>query len=159
MTLDVFWFTKQKESYLINFTNWREKSKQHIEIFPHQGGGRLEWQKISPTLQSVLRTFTRFGWTSKAFKQYNQTYTFSTLPRVTSYMMSCANDTTRLLVASDISTFMFEMGRADWSSVRTQAIKLYNKFGMVTDCSFIKLPVGPIAMELTTWLLTKAISG
>ena len=27
-------------------------------------------------------------------------------------------------------------------SVRTNAIKLYNKFGMVTDCSFIKLPVG-----------------
>jgi hypothetical protein len=31
--------------------------------------------------------------------------------------------------------------RSDWSSVRTKLIKLHNKFGMVTDCSFIKLPV------------------
>jgi hypothetical protein len=30
------------------------------------------------------------------------------------------------------------------------------KFGMVTDCSFIKLPVG--AMELTTWHMRKSIS-
>jgi hypothetical protein len=60
-------------------------------------------------------------------------------------MMSCANDTTRLLLASDISTDNFEMDRSDWSSVGTQAIKLckmYNKFGVVTDCSFIKLLVG-----------------
>jgi hypothetical protein len=63
-------------------------------------------------------------------------------------MMSCANDTIRLLVASDISTFKFEMGLADWSSVRTQAIKLYSKFGMITECLFMELPVG--AMELTT---------
>jgi hypothetical protein len=34
------------------------------------------------------------------------------------------------------------MGQSDWSSVRTKLIKLYNKIGMVTDCSFIKLPVG-----------------
>jgi hypothetical protein len=26
-------------------------------------------------------------------------------------------------------------------AIRTKLIKLYNKFGMVTDCSFIKLPV------------------
>jgi hypothetical protein len=36
----------------------------------------------------------------------------------------------------------------DWSSVRTQAIKLYSKFDMITDCLFMKIPVG--AMELTT---------
>ena len=29
-----------------------------MDNFPHQGGGRLECQKISPTLQSVLRTLT-----------------------------------------------------------------------------------------------------
>jgi hypothetical protein len=137
--------------------------------------------------------------------------------------MSCANDTTRLLVASDISTFMFEINltigsvrspnrrRKTWRDTPTyvlhsksypeiafvrsqvvssmamgptgsfineqsvtipnllynwivqhaywlpltfqplclkwveligpQSIQLYNKFGMVTDCSFIKLPV------------------
>ena len=59
-----------------------------------------------------------------------------------------SNDTLRLLVASDISTFKFEISRADWSSVRTQEIKLYSKFGVITDCSFMKLPVW--AMELTT---------
>jgi hypothetical protein len=32
--------------------------------------------------------------------------------------------------------------RFDWLSVRTKLIKLYNKFGMVTDYSFIKLTVG-----------------
>ena len=52
---------------------------------------------------------------------------------MTSYMMSSTND---------ISTDNVEMGRSDWSSVRTHAVKLYNKFGMVTDCSFIKLPGG-----------------
>ena len=57
-------------------------------------------------------------------------------------MISNTHDATRLSVASDISTYKFEMGRSDWSSVRTHAIKLYNKFGMVTDCSFIKLPIG-----------------
>ena len=57
-------------------------------------------------------------------------------------MRSCVNDTTRILVASDISTSKSEMGRSDWSSVRTKLIKLYNKFGMVTDYSFIKLTVG-----------------
>ena len=57
-------------------------------------------------------------------------------------MMSSTNYTTRLSVASDISTDKLEMGRSDWSSVRTHPIKLYNKFGMVTDCSFIKLQVG-----------------
>jgi hypothetical protein len=57
-------------------------------------------------------------------------------------MISNTHDATRLSVASDISTYKFEMGRPDWSSVRTHAIKLYNKFGMVTDCSFIKLQVG-----------------
>ena len=61
-----------------------------------------------------------------------------------------------LSVASDISTNKFEMDRSDWSSVRTHGIKLYNKFGMVTDCSFIKLPVW--AMELTTWHLRKSMS-
>ena len=42
------------------------------------------------------------------------------------------------------STSKFEMGGSDWSSVRNKSIKLYNKFGMVRDCSFIKLhvPVG-----------------
>jgi hypothetical protein len=40
-----------------------------------------------------------------------------TLQRATSYMMSRTNDTTRLSVASDISTDKFEMGRSDWSSV------------------------------------------
>jgi hypothetical protein len=39
----------------------------------------------------------------------------------------------------------------------SEATDRQNKFGMVTDCSFIKLPVG--AMELTTWLLIKAMSG
>jgi len=43
---------------------------------------------------------------------------------------------------SDISTDKFEMGQSDWSSVRFETIKFYNKFGVVTDCSFIKLPVG-----------------
>jgi hypothetical protein len=38
------------------------------------------------------------------------------------------------------------MGRADWSSVRTQAIKLYNKFGIVTDCSF-QLPSTKDALQ------------
>jgi hypothetical protein len=57
-------------------------------------------------------------------------------------MRSCANDTTRILVVSDISTSKSEMGRSDWSSVGTKLIILSNKFGMVTDCSFIKLPVG-----------------
>jgi hypothetical protein len=47
-------------------------------------------------------------------------------------MISNTHDATRLSVASDISTYKFEMGRSDWSSVRTQPIKLYNKFGMVT---------------------------
>jgi frataxin-like iron-binding protein CyaY len=43
---------------------------------------------------------------------------------VTLYIMSSTNDTTRLSVASDISTYKFEMGRSDWSSVRrTHAIK------------------------------------
>ena len=49
------------------------------------------------------------------------------------------------------------MGRSDWFSVRTKLIKLYNKFGMVTDCSFIKLPVGGNGTD--AWLLTKSISG
>jgi hypothetical protein len=53
--------------------------------------------------------------------------------------MSCANDTIHLLVASDISTFKFEIGRADWSSVRTQEIQLYSKFGVITDCSLVVL--------------------
>ena len=43
-------------------------------------------------------------------------FSIFTLPRVTSYMMSCANDTTRILVASDISTFKFEMGRSYFTS-------------------------------------------
>jgi len=47
----------------------------------------------------------------------------------------------RILVASDISTSKSEIGRSDWASVRTKLIKLYNKFDMVTDCSFMKLPV------------------
>jgi hypothetical protein len=87
--------------------------------------------KLSPTLERIFNSTARptcFG--------------VFTLKRVTSYMMSSTNDTTRLSVASDISTDKFEMSRSDWSSVRTHAIKLYNKFGMVTNCSFIKLPVG-----------------
>jgi hypothetical protein len=40
--------------------------------------------------------------------------------------------TTRILVASDISASKFEIGRSDWSSLRTKLIKLYNKFGIVT---------------------------
>ena len=108
---------------------------------------------ISPTLQSVLRTFTSSAEPVRLLNSTTRPTRFGVFHLTTSDIVY-ANDTTRLLVATDISTFKFEMGRADWSSVRTEAIKLYNKFGMVTDCSFIKLPVG--AMELTTWLLTKA---
>jgi hypothetical protein len=71
---------------------------------------------------------------------------FSTLPRVTSYMMSCANDTIHLLVASDISTFKFEIGRADWSSVRTQEIQLYSKFGVINS-SYPKGQIIEAALE------------
>jgi hypothetical protein len=72
-------------------------------------------------------------------------------------MMSYANDTTRLSVASEISINKFEMGRFDWSSVKTQVFKLYNKFDMVTDCSFLKLPGG--GHGTGTWLLTKSFTG
>ena len=76
---------------------------------------------LSPTLESI----------------FNRPFGVFTLKQVTSYMMSRTNDTTRLSVASHISMDKFEMGRSDWSSVRTHAIKLYNKFRMVTYCSFI----------------------
>ena len=114
--------------------------------------------KLSPTLQSVWRTITSSAEPERIFNSTARSTRFGvfTLQRVTSYMMSSTNYTTRLSVASDISTDKLEMGRSDWSSVRTHGIKLYNKFGMVTDCSFIKLPVG--AMELTTWHLRKSIS-
>jgi hypothetical protein len=48
---------------------------------------------------------------------------------------------TRIRVASDISTSKSEIGRSDWSSVRTKLLGLYSKFGMVKYCSSIKLPV------------------
>jgi hypothetical protein len=100
--------------------------------------------KLSPTIESVWRTFTSSTGPVRCYISTARHTCFGvfTLQRVTSYMMSSTNDTTRLSVASDISTDKFEMGRSDWSSVRTHAIKLYNKFGMVTDYSVIKLPVG-----------------
>jgi hypothetical protein len=116
--------------------------------------------KLSPTLENVWWTFTSSAEPVRIFHSTVRPTRFGvfTLQRVTSYMMSCANEITCLLVASDISTDKFEMGRSDWSSVRTQAIKLHNKFSIVIDCSFINLPVVG-AMELTIWLLTKSISG
>jgi hypothetical protein len=87
----------------------------------------LEWQKISPTLQSkkisptlqsVLRTFTSSAEPVSLLNNTTRPTRFGGFHLTTSdIMMSCANDTTRLLVPSDISTFMFEMGRADWSSI------------------------------------------
>ena len=123
------------------------KSRQHIWHLLHQERGHLECQKISTTLQSVLRTLTRSAEPVKLLNSTTRSIRFGVF-HLTTYMMSCVNDTTRLLDAFDISTFKFEMSRADWSSVRTQTIKLCKKIGMITDCSFMKLPVG--AMELTT---------
>jgi hypothetical protein len=100
--------------------------------------------KLSPTIESVWRTFTSSTGPVRCYISTARHTCFGvfTLQRVTSYMMSYANDTTRLSVASEISIDKFEMGRFDWSSVITQAFKLYNKFDMVTDCSILKLPVG-----------------
>jgi hypothetical protein len=56
-------------------------------------------------------------------------------------LFSCANDTTRILVASDISSSKSEMGRSDWSSVKTKLIKLYNKFGSVFVTVLVKLAI------------------
>jgi hypothetical protein len=77
--------------------------------------------KLSPTLVSVWRTFTSSAGPVRLLYSTARNTRFGvfTLQRVTSYIMSCANDTTRLSVASDISTDKFEMGRSNWSSVRT----------------------------------------
>jgi hypothetical protein len=77
--------------------------------------------KLSHTIESVWRTFTS---STGQLRLFNSTARHtrvgvSTLQQVTSYMMSCANDTICLSVASDISTDKFEMGRSDWSLVRT----------------------------------------
>jgi len=71
--------------------------------------------KISPTLQSVLRIFISSAETVRLFNSIVRATHFGDvyLPRLPSYMVSCTNDTTRLLVASDIPTFKFEMGRSD----------------------------------------------
>jgi hypothetical protein len=45
---------------------------------------------------------------------------------VTLYIMSSTNDTTRLSVASDISTYKFEMGRSDWSEEPMQSSNATN---------------------------------
>ena len=58
MTLDVFLYLQNKRNRTSLISPIDENRKQNIGNFPHQGGGRLEWQKISPTLQSILRTFT-----------------------------------------------------------------------------------------------------
>ena len=59
--------------------------------------------KLSPTLESVWRTFTRSAELVRIFNSTTRPTRFRvlTLPRVTLYMMSSTSDTTRLSVASD----------------------------------------------------------
>jgi hypothetical protein len=59
MTLDVFFIYKANGIVPHCFHQLTGKSSQHIGHLPHQRGGRLECQKISTTLQSILRTLSR----------------------------------------------------------------------------------------------------
>ena len=59
MTLDVFFIYKTKGLVPHYFHQLTGKSRQHIGSLLHQGRGRLECQKISTTLQNILRTLSK----------------------------------------------------------------------------------------------------
>ena len=83
--------------------------------------------KLSPTLESVWRTFTRSAEPVRIFSSTARPTRFGVFTlRVTLYIMSSTNDTTRLSVASDISTYKFEMGRSDWSEEPMQSSNATN---------------------------------
>jgi hypothetical protein len=63
------------------------KSREHIGHLLHQGRGRLECQKISTTLQSVLRTLTRSAEPVKLLNSTTRPTRFEVFNIATSYIV------------------------------------------------------------------------
>jgi hypothetical protein len=103
------------------FHQLTEKCRQHSK-FSTSRRRPFAMSKLSPTLEStcIWRTFTRSADPVSILTSTARPIRFGvfTLPWVTLYMMSSTHDTTRLSVASDISTYKFEMGRSDWKPTK-----------------------------------------